>query len=288
MPIENLDKIFEPENVAVVGATEREGSVGLSLMRNLVDRPEGKVFPVNPNREEVLDVEAYPNVKEIPEPVDLSVIATPASTVPNIVEECGEAGIPGIIIISAGFSEAGAEGRKLEEKIKETQKEYEMRILGPNCLGVINPHSNLNATFAEQMPQKGGVTFLSQSGALASSTLDWAISAQFGFSSFVSVGNMIDIDFSDLIDYFGRDPNTQSILMYIEAIKNAERFMSAARSFARTKPIMAVKSGKYEKGAEAVASHTGFPSRGGRGLQRSLQESRNNSSRHRRGSLHMF
>lgn len=257
MPVEKLEKIFEPKNVAVIGATDKEGSVGLSLMNNLSDRSQGKVYPINPNRDNVLEIETHSNVKEIPEPVDLGVIATPAPTVPDIVKECGEAGIPGLIIISAGFSETGSKGKKLEEEIAKIREEYGMRILGPNCLGVINPHQDLNATFTEQMPEKGGVTFISQSGALASSTLDWAIFAQFGFSSFVSVGNMVDINFGDLIDYFGRDPRTESILMYIEAIKNAPRFMSASRSFARTKPIMAVKSGRHKAGAKAVASHTG-------------------------------
>lgn len=257
MPLRKLDKIFKPENVALVGASEKEGSVGRSVMGNLKKRSKGKVFPVSLNRDTVLGVEAYSSVKDIPEPVDLAVIATPAPTVPGVVEECGEVGIIGIVIISAGFSETGEEGAKLEEKVEEIRKEYGMRIVGPNCLGVINPWEDLNASFADQMPEPGNVTFLSQSGALASSTLDWAISAQFGFSSFVSVGNMMDIDFSDLIDYFGRDPQTESILMYIEAIENAQRFMSAARSFARTQPILAVKSGRHKEGAQAVASHTG-------------------------------
>lgn len=257
MPVRKLNNIFKPDNVAVIGATEREGSVGLTLMENLVDRSGGEVFPVNPNREEVLGVDVFPSVSEIPDPVDLGVIVTPASTVPGVVEECGESDIPGLIIISAGFSETGSDGEKLEDEIGRIREEYGMRILGPNCLGVINPHEDLNASMADQMPDEGGVTFLSQSGALASSTLDWAISARFGFSSFVSVGNMLDIDFSDLIDYFGRDPRTESILMYIEGIEDARSFMSASRSFARTKPIMAVKSGKHEEGAKAVASHTG-------------------------------
>ncbi len=254
---DGIEKIFAPENIAVLGATEKKGSVGLTLMRNLTDRGKGKIFPINPNREKVLDIETSPSVKEISESIDLGVIATPAKTVPGIVEECGAAGIPALIIISAGFSETGKEGTKLENRIDEIRREYGMRVLGPNCLGIINPHENLNASFADQMPEKGGVTFLSQSGALASSTLDWAISAKFGFSSFVSVGNMLDVDFGDLIDYFGRDPRTESILMYIEAIQNSKKFMSAARSFARTKPIMAVKSGKHKEGAKAVASHTG-------------------------------
>lgn len=257
MPSGSLDDIFKPENIAFVGASEKKGSIGRILMENLKGRSKGKIFPVNPNHDEILGVEAAASVKEISEPVDLGVIAIPASTVPKLVEECGEAEILGLIIISAGFSEMGPEGKELENKIDRIREEYDMRILGPNCLGIINPSEELNATFTDQMPEAGEIAFLSQSGALASATLDWAISAQFGFSSFVSVGNMLDIDFSDLIDYFGRDPGTGSILMYIEGIQNAQDFTSAARGFARTQPIMAVKSGRYEEGARAVASHTG-------------------------------
>ncbi len=257
MTTKNLDKIFNPETIAVVGASEREGSVGLTLMNNLIRGREGKVYPVNPNRDSVLGIKSFPSVREISDSVDLAIIATPAPTVPSIVEECGEAEIPALIIISAGFSETGVEGQKLEEKIKEKKEEYEMRILGPNCLGILRPSVNLNASITDQMPPRGNVAFISQSGALASSLLDWAISAQFGFSSFVSVGNMIDIDFGDLIDYFGSDPETRSILLYIESIKDARKFMSAARGFARTKPIIALKPGRHKESARAIVSHTG-------------------------------
>lgn len=245
MPTKNLEKIFEPENVAVIGATEREGSVGFLITKNLKDRNRGKTFLVNPNRDSVLGNETFSSVKKIPEPVDLGVIATPAPTVPEVVESCGIADIPALIIISAGFSETGPKGAEIEEEIEKIRREYEMRILGPNSLGIINPEKNLNASFVEQMPYSGDEVFISQSGALASSILDWAISAQFGFKAFISVGNMLDIDFGDLLDYFGRDPNTESILMYIESVKDVRKFMSAARSFARTKPILAVKSRKY-------------------------------------------
>ncbi len=257
MPSHGLDNIFKPENIAVVGASEEKDSIGRTIMENLMERPKGELYPVNPNRDEVLGLKSKSKVTEIPESVDLGVIATPAPTVPQVVEECGESGIGGLVIISAGFSETGKEGKKLEQEISEANKEYDMRIIGPNCLGIINPSQDLNASFTNQMPDSGEIAFLSQSGALASATLDWAISAQFGFSSFVSVGNMVDVDFSDLIDYFGRDPRTGSILMYIEAIKDAKEFVSAARGFARTQPIMAVKSGKHKKSAQAVASHTG-------------------------------
>ncbi|MFW5933022.1 MAG: bifunctional acetate--CoA ligase family protein/GNAT family N-acetyltransferase [Candidatus Hadarchaeota archaeon] len=257
MPIKNLEYIFEPINIAVIGASEKAGSVGLALMNNLKDRRIGKTFPINPNRDEILNLKAYSAIGDVPENVDLGIVATPAPVVPEVVEQCGNAGVPALIVISAGFSETGKKGEKLERKVEKIRREYDMRILGPNCLGVINPSADLNASFTDQMPDEGNLAFLSQSGALASSTLDWAISAKIGFSSFVSVGNMLDVDFADLIDYFGRDRKTDSILTYIEAIQNPEEFMSAARSIARTKPIMTVKSGKHEAGAKAVASHTG-------------------------------
>jgi len=196
-------------------------------------------------------------VEQIPEPVDLAVIATPSKTVPDIVEQCGRAGIKGLIIISAGFKEIGSEGRALEERILETKKKYDLRIIGPNCLGVIRPRISLNATFVRKMPKPGNIAFISQSGALGSAILDWAIHENIGFSNFVSVGSMIDVDFGDLIDYFGTDPKTRSILMYIEGITDARKFMSAARHFARTKPIIVVKAGKFSESAKAAASHTG-------------------------------
>ncbi len=257
MSEKSLDNIFKPQNVAVIGATEQENSVGRTLMENLLDRRQGRVYPVNPKRDQILDVEAYSSVQEITDPIDLGIVATPAPTVPDIIEECGESGVGGIIVISAGFREVGEKGKKLEQEMENIRQEYGMRIIGPNCLGIIRPSQDLNASFVDQMPLEGNVAFLSQSGALASSTLDWAVAAQFGFSSFVSVGNMVDVDFADLIDYFGRDEVTESILAYIEGIESSREFISASRSFARQKPIMAVKSGKHQAAAEAVASHTG-------------------------------
>lgn len=257
MPAKNLDKIFEPESVAIIGASEKEGSVGATLMTNVLDGYQGQVYPVNPNRETIMDIEAFSNVGNITEPVDLAVIATPAPTVPGIIDECGEAGIDGAIIISAGFGETGQEGEKLERQLKENRAKHNMRIVGPNCIGVMRPSSNLNLSFLRRRPEEGEVAFISQSGAMGSAILDWSAEAQVGFSSFVSVGNMIDVDFGDLIDYFGQDPKTDSIIMYMESVSDAKKFMSAASGFARTKPIMVIKSGKYSKSAEAVASHTG-------------------------------
>jgi len=254
----NLEKIFNPKSVAVIGASDEEGSVGYALMKNFTESGfAGHVFPVNLKKTEILGLKAYQSVEQVPEPVDLAVIATPARTVPEVLEQCGRAGINGIIIISAGFKETGAEGRALEGRMTEIKKKYNMRIVGPNCLGVIRPMLRLNATFVSKMPKPGNIAFISQSGALGSAILDWAMHENIGFSNFISLGSMIDVDFGDLIDYFGTDPKTRSILMYIEGITDARKFMSAARHFARTKPIIVVKAGKFSESAKAAASHTG-------------------------------
>ena len=254
----HLAKIFNPKSVAIIGASDEEGTVGYALTKNFTELGfEGKVYPVNIRKTEILGLKAYQNVEQIPEPIDLAVIATPAKTVPDVVEQCGKIGIKGIIIISAGFKETGPEGKALEEKITEIKKQYGLRIIGPNCLGIIRPSLRLNATFMNKTPKSGNIAFISQSGALGSAILDWAVHENIGFSNFVSVGSMIDVDFGDLIDYFGTDPKTRSILMYIEGITDARKFMSAARHFARTKPIIVVKAGKFSESAKAAASHTG-------------------------------
>ncbi|MGQ9550809.1 MAG: acetate--CoA ligase alpha subunit [Candidatus Bathycorpusculaceae bacterium] len=254
----NLDKIFNPKSVAIIGASDEEGTVGYALIKNFTDLGyEGKVYPVNIRKTEIFGLKTYQSVEQILEPVDLAVIATPSKTVPEVVEQCGRAGIKGLIIISAGFKEIGPEGKALEDRILETKKKYGLRIIGPNCLGVIRPGINLNATFVSKMPKPGNIAFISQSGALGSAILDWAIHENIGFSNFVSIGSMIDVDFGDLIDYFGTDPKTRSILMYIEGITDARKFMSAARHFARTKPVIVVKAGKFSESAKAAASHTG-------------------------------
>jgi acetyltransferase len=253
-----LDKIFNPQSVAIVGASNEEGTVGYALMKNFTEHGfEGKIYPINIRKTEIHGLKAYQTVEQIPEPVDLAVIATPAKTVPDIVEQCGKMGIKGIIIISAGFKEIGAEGKALEDKITEIKNKYKLCIIGPNCLGIIRPSINLNATFISKTPKPGNIAFISQSGALGSALLDVAIHENIGFSNFVSVGSMIDVDFGDLIDYFGTDPKTRSILMYIEGLTDARKFLSAARHFARTKPIIVVKAGKYTESAKAAASHTG-------------------------------
>lgn len=259
MSILNLDKIFKPQRIAVIGASNNPGSVGYTVLKNLVSSGfPGVVYPVNPRYEAVQGIHAYPNVKDLPRTPDLAIICTPAPTVPDLVQQCGEAGILGLIIISAGFKETGEEGRKLEARIKEeAQKSPGLRIIGPNCLGIIVPSLRLNASFAAAIPPDGHVAFISQSGALCTSVLDWAIEEGIGFSYFVSIGNMVDVNFGDLIDYFGQDERTRSIILYVESITAARQFMSAARAFARTKPIVVYKAGRFAESARAASSHTG-------------------------------
>jgi acetyltransferase len=259
LSIRNLDKIFEPHRVAVIGASDAPTSVGYTVLRNLVGSGfRGVVYPVNPKREAVQGIQAYKDIPGLPHAPDLAVICTPAGTVPALVRQCGEAGTRGVVIISAGFREIGAEGRKLEDLVRREQHKFDgMRILGPNCLGLIVPGISLNASFAAASPTKGHIGFISQSGALCTSVLDWALDEGIGFSYFVSVGNMLDVSMGDLIDYFGSATETRSIILYIESISEAREFMSAARAFARTKPIVAYKAGRFAESAQAAASHTG-------------------------------
>jgi len=260
--MEKIKSFFEPQSVAVVGATDREGAVGRTVLENIiVSRDSRKIYPVNPKRDHIFDLKCYPDIASLPETPELAVIITPAATVPEIVSDCGKKGTKAILIISAGFKEAGAEGREREAKILEHARKYGMRIIGPNCLGVIRPVANLNATFANKTARPGRVAFLSQSGALGTAVLDWAVSRNIGFSAFVSLGSMLDVDFGDLIDYFGADPQTRSILIYLESLgndlRNAKKFMSAARGFARTKPVIVIKPGKFQESMAAARSHTG-------------------------------
>ena len=258
MGLEKLDRLFNPRRIAVVGASDREGSIGAKLRRNLIGVGyRGVVYPVNPFRPTVQGITAYPAMERIPRQVDLAIIATPAHTVPQIVEECGRAGVSGLVIISAGFKEVGPEGESREKMILELKNRFDMRIVGPNCLGLMRPSVKLNATFANKAAAPGKIAFISQSAALCASVLDWASEAHVGFSAVVSVGSMLDVDFGDLIDYFGTDPQTKSIVLYVESIKNARKFLSAARGFARTKPIVVVKAGKFHESAEAAICHTG-------------------------------
>ncbi len=259
MPVRNLDKIFRPQSVAVIGASDQEGKVGHTLLHNLrLGGFRGPIYPINSKRPAVQGLPAFARLADLPSAPDLAVVCTPAATVPGVVKECGDVGTRGVIVISAGFREVGAEGRALEEQIREQAARFDgMRIVGPNCLGVIAPHAGLNASFAAGTPPAGHVAFLSQSGALCTSVLDWSLDEGIGFSYFVSIGNMLDVGVGDLIDYFGTDPTTDSIVLYVESISDARQFMSAARAFARHKPIVVYKAGRFAQSAKAAASHTG-------------------------------
>jgi acetyltransferase len=254
----SLDALFAPKSVAVIGATERAGSVGRTMLWNLISNPfGGTVFPVNPKHRSVLGIKAYPSVKDLPEPVDLAVVVTPAATVPDIIGQCADAGVRGAIIISAGFKETGPAGAELERRALAEARRGRMRLIGPNCLGVMRPRGGLNATFASTIAQPGKVGFISQSGALCTAVLDWSLKENVGFSAFVSIGSMLDVGWGDLIDYLGNDPYTQSIVLYMESIGDARAFLSAAREVALTKPLIVIKAGRTEAAAKAAASHTG-------------------------------
>lgn len=257
--VRNLDKIFKPQRIAVIGASEVRSKVGWTVLRNLIGAGfGGVVYPINAKREAVQGIQAHPHVSALPNRVDLAIICTPASTVPGLIRECGEAGIMGIVILSAGFRETGPAGQVLENQIREEWRRFDgMRIIGPNCLGIIAPHVRLNASFAADAPQAGHIALISQSGALCTSLLDWAAKQNVGFSYFVSIGNMLDVGFGDLIDYFGEDPATKSAILYVESVTEARGFMSAARAFSRTKPLVAYKAGRFAESAHAAASHTG-------------------------------
>ena len=255
---EQLDAIFRPETVAVIGATDRPGSVGRTIMWNLVSSPfGGTVFPVNSRRPNVLGIKAYPSVSEVPARVDLAVIVAPAPAVPDIIGECVEAGVEGAIIISAGFRETGPEGVELEQRVLEEARRGRMRIVGPNCLGVMKPPTGFNATFAGAIARPGNVALLSQSGALLTAILDQSLMENVGFSALASVGTMMDVGWGDLIYYLGDDPQTKSIVIYMESVGDARSFLSAAREVALTKPIIVIKAGRTEAAGKAAASHTG-------------------------------
>jgi acetyltransferase len=228
------------------------------VLWNLFTNPfGGTVFPVNPERASVLGIKAYPNIASVPERVDLAVLATPPETVPGLISECGDAGVKGAIVLSAGFKEIGQAGLRLEEEILINARRSMLRVIGPNCLGVMSPLTGLNATFAVGMARPGNVAFISQSGALCTSVLDWSLREMVGFSCFISVGSMVDVGWGDLIDYLGEDQRTRSILIYMESIGDARSFLSAAREVALTKPIIVIKAGRTEAAVKAAASHTG-------------------------------
>jgi len=249
---------FSPASVALIGATDREGSVGCAVLHNLQNAAyKGRVFPVNPKRTEIFSLPCYPSVAAIPEPVELVIVVTQAATVPGIVAECVAAAVKSVVVISAGFKEMGAEGAALERDVQTQLRKGATRMIGPNCLGLMNPWLGLNATFAHDIARPGSVAFLSQSGALLTAILDWSLSEHVGFSAIVSTGSMLDVGWGDLLSFFGDDDKTQSILLYMESIGDARAFLSAAREVSFSKPIIVIKAGRSEAASKAAASHTG-------------------------------
>lgn len=255
----SLQHILAPDSIAVIGASDTPGKVGFTVLQNLIKGGfAGSITPINLARDVVQGLTAYRSLAALPLAPDLAIVCTPAATVPDLVRQCGEKGVSGVLILTAGFRELGETGRKLEEQIQTERKRFpEMRIVGPNCLGLICPWARMNASFAIGMPQPGSVAFLSQSGALCTAVLDWALSEDIGFSHFISLGNQLEVGFADLLDELSEDPRTTAAILYIESITDARSFLSAARAFSRRKPIVAYKAGRFAESAKAAASHTG-------------------------------
>ncbi len=254
----SLDSLFNPRAIAVIGASNAPQKVGNNILRNLRDFGyRGQIYPINLNEPTILNMRAYPTVLDVPGPIDLVIIAIPAQFSVRAIEECGIKKIKNAIVISAGFKEVGEAGLELQDELMAAARKYNVRILGPNCLGVINLHNNMNASFSSINPKKGNISFISQSGALCTSILSLAVEENFGFSKFISIGNKIDLDECDLLEYLGDDPQTDVILIYIESLNNGRRFMQVANKVAHKKPVVMIKAGVTEAGAKAVSSHTG-------------------------------
>ncbi len=253
-----LNRFFTPKSVAIVGASERENSVGYRLLLNMQEAGfKGGLYPVNNKRDQLLGLKAYPDLNAVPEDLDLVVIATPAPSVPGIIRQCGEKGVNAVIIITAGFGELGVEGIRLQQEVLDIAHRYSIRLIGPNCLGVIRPSGQLNATFGDGTVKDGNLALLSQSGAICTAILDWAKQQDIGFSTVVSMGGAADIDFGEVLDYLATDSKTTGILMYVEGIHDARRFLSGLKAAARLKPVILIKSGRHEAGSKAAMSHTG-------------------------------
>jgi acetyltransferase len=258
MSIHNLDRLFAPRSLAVVGASDRKGTIGAAVMHNLLESGfAGTVYPINPRHPTISGQKTYAKISDLPEAVDLVVIAVPIQMVPELIAECAATRVGAAVIISGGGKETGEQGRAVEQAIAEAARDSGVRIIGPNCLGVISSRVNLNASFAAQMPLPGSMAFISQSGAVCGAVLDLSIKEHIGFSYFVSLGSMLDVNFGDVIDYLGNDPQVGSIVMYMENLTRHRNFMSAARAVARIKPIIVLKAGRTRAGAAAAASHTG-------------------------------
>ena len=263
--MKDLKYLFEPKSIAVIGASRDENSVGYGILANLLrggvfstrhNEPfRGNVYPINPNAGEILGLQCYASISAVREKVDVAIIAVKSKIVPVVMKECVQKNVKAIIIISSGFAEFDDEGKKLQEEVLAIAKKSSIPVLGPNCLGVINTNSCLNASFAPAMPPKGEISFISQSGALADSIIDWALWKNYGFSKIISYGNAADIDLPDLIEYLNADKATKAIAIYVESIRDGRKFMAAAKQC--TKPVVIMKAGKTEFGLEAALSHTG-------------------------------
>src|SRR6516162_7208151 len=258
MSVRNFDRLFNPESVALIGASPRPGSVGAVIARNL-SRAEfvGNVMFVNPNHPQIDGHIVHPNITSLPSAPDLAVIATPAETVPSLIGELAERGTRAAVIITAGFAEFGERGHALQQAMLEAAKPYLLRIIGPNCVGIMVPRVGLDATFSHLAGPAGDIAFISQSGAMVTAMLDWAVSRRIGFSHVVSLGDMADVDFGDMLDYLAADPHTRAILLYVEGVTHGRKFMSAARAAARIKPVLILKAGRSNAGSRAATSHTG-------------------------------
>jgi acetyltransferase len=253
-----LDEFFQPKSVAVIGASRDPEKLGYAVLSNIQEGGfPGELYPINPKAEEILGLTVYASVLDVPDPIDLAVIVIPYKFVPAVLEECGEKGIPAVVVISAGFREVSREGLERERELIEIADEYGIRLIGPNCLGVIDTDTPLNATFSAGMPPSGPIAFMSQSGALGTAVLDLAMAGRIGFSKFASLGNKADVSEIDLLEAWGPDPASNVILMYIEGLPNGQRFMEVARQVTRQKPVVAIKSGVTKSGSRAVSSHTG-------------------------------
>lgn len=265
--------LLKPKSVAVVGASAKPGKIGFSLIKNLLDGQfPGRIYPINYNEENILGLKCYPSVQDVNEDIDLVIIATPAQTVPEVIEECGYKKIGQAIIIAAGFAETGPQGKKLQKQVLEVAERNEVRILGPNCLGVISPINKLNASFSLNMPDKKNIAVLSQSGATCTAILDWANLRGVGFSHFVSLGNKADLNENDFVDFFTHDPNTKVVLGYLESITSGPKFLHLAKKLTKEKPFILLKAGRSEAGQRAARSHTAAMSSDDLVLTEALQE----------------
>ncbi len=253
-----LEALFSPRAVAIIGASANPGKLGYAVLDNIIkDGYQGQVYPVNPQEKGILGQTCFRRVTEIPGPVDLAVIVVPNKIVAHVMQDCAAKGVSAVVVITAGFREAGAEGRQMEREIIEIARNHNIRVLGPNCLGIIDTNSSLNASFAATMPSRGAISFMSQSGALCTGVLDWAALNGLGFSSFVSLGNKADLNETDFLQVWRNDPHTSVVMAYLEGVVDGRAFMQAALELTRTKPFIALKSGTTTAGSRAVSSHTG-------------------------------